>query len=132
MTATLTRPNPNQLGSFGKYISLVPAGDIAFILDAQRASVEALLKQLPEQESLLRHPPYTWTIREVVGHLTDVERIFACRALRLARGDATPLPSFDENAYVNAARFNRWTLGELLKRVCRGARGDNLFVATNG
>ena len=82
-------------------------------------------EQVPELERLLSHlddaaarsayAPGKWSIKEVVGHLADIERIFAYRLLRIARGDATPLPGFDENAYVPAGRFDERPLGALLE-----------------
>jgi hypothetical protein len=61
------------------------------------------------------HPPYTWTIKQVVGHLTDSERVFGYRALRFARGDSTALSGFDENAYAAAARHDRVPLESLAR-----------------
>jgi hypothetical protein len=110
----IARPDPALFGPFGRYMSLIPDGDILHLLDAQLRDAHNLLKDLPEKESLALHAPYMWTVREVIGHITDAERIFAYRALRFARGDATPLPSFDENAYVRAAKFNHWPLPELV------------------
>jgi hypothetical protein len=99
---------------YGKYVALVPEADVLAALDEQLKELLALLRAVPEGESGVRHPPYTWSIKEVVGHLTDTERIFGYRALRFARGDATPLPGFDENAYARAAEFDRRPLGALV------------------
>jgi hypothetical protein len=103
-----------MFGPFGRYISEVPDGDVLGFLEGQRREALKLLQSLPEKESLVLHAPYTWTLREVMGHITDAERIFAYRALRFGRGDGTPLPSFDENAYVQAANFNQWPFDEVL------------------
>ena len=65
-------------------------------------------------DPLLRYAPGKWTLKEVLGHLTDDERIFAYRALCIARGDTHPLESFDENAYVAGANFNDRSVGNLL------------------
>jgi hypothetical protein len=97
----------------GKYVSLVPEDDVLAALKSQLAETLALLRGAPESEANRRHPPYTWSIKEVVGHLTDCERVFGYRALRFARGDATPLPGFDENAYARAAESDRRTLADL-------------------
>jgi hypothetical protein len=99
---------------FEKYIALVPEGDVLAVLQGQLTETLAFLRSIPEPEGNRRHPPFTWSIKEVVGHLTDTERIFGYRALRFARGDATPLPGFDENAYVRAAEFDRRALGDLV------------------
>jgi hypothetical protein len=99
----------------GGYVALVPEDDIMTVLEEQLAELLALLRPVSEDQGNVRHPPYTWSIKEVVGHLTDGERIFGCRALRFARGDATPLPGFDENTYARAGNFDRCRLGELVE-----------------
>jgi DinB superfamily len=96
------------------YLALVPEDDILAAMEAQLAEMLALLRAVPEAQGGQRHPPYTWSVKEVVGHLTDTERIFGYRALRFARGDATPLPGFDENTYVPAAEFDRSPLSGLV------------------
>ena len=63
------------------------------------------------------HDPYTWTIRQVIGHLIDAERVFAYRALRFAMGDATPLPGFDQDAYVAAADYSQVPLQNLAEEM---------------
>src|SRR5437762_13920653 len=68
-----------------------------------------------------------WSIKEIVGHLTDVERIMAYRALRIARGDTTPLPGFDENAYVPVAKFDARSLPDLVGEL-RTARAATLAL----
>ena len=98
---------------FSRYTKLVPDGDALAALVGQVADTLALLRGVPDDQAGVLHPPYTWTIRQVVGHLIDGERVFAYRALRFARGDATPLPGFDENAYAAAAESDRIPLAEL-------------------
>jgi hypothetical protein len=110
------RPETGEYGAaFGKYIGLTPDGDVREFLKSQLAEATALLRSVPESDSLVLHAPYTWTLRQVLGHIIDAERIFGCRALRIARNDATPLPSFDENDYVKFADFNQYPLQELLE-----------------
>jgi hypothetical protein len=109
-------PAPTEFGSdFGKYIRLVPAGDVLEFLSAQHDELIRLLSPLTPDQSLLYHAPYTWSIRQVVGHMSDCERVFGYRALRLARQDATPLPGFDEQAFMQAANFDRWSLPDLVE-----------------
>src|SRR5262249_8083458 len=71
----------------------------------------------PGAEGPARPPPYTWSIKEVVGHLADTERVMGYRALRFARGDATPLPGFDENEYAKIANFDRLPLPALVSEL---------------
>jgi DinB superfamily len=99
---------------YAKYVSLVPDAEIVSALATQLEEMRRFLGAIPEAQGNLRHPPYTWSIKEVVGHLTDSERVFGYRALRFARGDATPLPGFDENVYARAAEFDRLPLGDLV------------------
>jgi hypothetical protein len=109
------RPHSTEYAPYyERYVALVPEEDIRAVLEAQLAEVLALLGAVPEARGGERHPPYTWSVKEVVGHLTDAERVYGYRALRFARGDATPLPGFDENAYVRAAEFDRSPLRDLV------------------
>ena len=85
------------------------------ILEGNLQETLATLQPLGEEHASHRYAPGKWTLREVIGHLTDAERVFAYRALRIARGDATPLPGFDHDAYVRAARFERRLLAEILE-----------------
>ena len=96
------------------YVDLVPEEDIITTLEQQLAEVLALLGPVAEDVGNVRHAPYTWSVKEVVGHLIDCERIFGCRALRFARGDATPLPGFDENVHARAAESDRCRLCDLV------------------
>src|SRR5689334_2824348 len=108
------RPDPSEYAPYySKYLAHVPEDDILTALGEQMESTLALLRAAPEAKASVRHPPYAWTVKDVVGHLTDCERVFGYRALRIARGDATPLPGFDENAYARAAGADRVPLGDL-------------------
>ena len=120
MTATAadsraTRPAPDEFAPYyGTYISKVPDGDIVRTMQAQISDTAAFLRNLPESRHGHRYAPGKWSIREVVGHLCDAERVFSYRALRFARGDATPLPGFDENEFMKQARLDERTLASLL------------------
>jgi hypothetical protein len=109
------RPDATEYAApFGKYVQLVPGDDIQVFLAHQLAEMLGSLSGLEERESLVLHAPYTWTIKQVVGHIIDCERVFGHRALWIARSEKTPLASFDENAFMQAASFNRWPFEELL------------------
>lgn len=99
---------------YEKYISLVPAGDIVAILATQLEDTLIPIRELTEEQARFAYAPDKWTVKEVIGHIADAERIFAYRALRIGRGDATPLASFDENAFVPPGRFNDRPLASLL------------------
>lgn len=97
---------------YAKYVALV-GPDALEALVSQARSTAALLAATPESLGDHRHAPAKWTVKDVVGHLADAERVFAYRALRVGRGDTTDLPGFDEDAYVPAGRFDRRTLADL-------------------
>jgi hypothetical protein len=110
----MPRPNPDEYASYDvNYVALVPEEDILAALRSESAATRAFLGGVPEGEAGRKHPPYTWTVREVVGHMIDTERIFGYRALRIARGDETPLAGFDENAYAVTAESDRRPLADL-------------------
>ena len=85
------------------YIDQVPKGDIREILRAQAAETTALLRSIPDEKSLYRYAPDRWSIRELVSHMNDTERVFVLRAFWFARGFDSPLPSFDQNIAVSTA-----------------------------
>lgn len=114
MTAAVTRPDASEYAPYyGTYVGKVPEGDLLHILEHQHRDTQALLSGLSEAKALHRYAPGKWSVKEVVGHLTDAERVFSYRALRFARGDAKPLQGFDENAWVPAGKFDARPLADL-------------------
>lgn len=110
----IPRPDASEyLPYYGKYIALVPDGDLVEMLRTNLDETLALVRGLPESRGGHRYGPDKWSIREVLAHVIDAERIFAYRALRIARGDTTPLPGFDENAYAAASEADARTLADL-------------------
>src|SRR6476620_2194115 len=99
---------------FGRYISLVPAGDLIEIMTTQIATLRALLEPVGEKGAGYSYAPGKWTVREVVGHLTDTERVFSYRATAFSRGDTQPLPSFDQVAWTPFGQYDSRTLADLL------------------
>jgi len=85
------------------YIDQVPAGDICQILARQAADTLTLLRAIPEERSLYRYAPDKWSMRQLVSHVNDAERVFVFRALWFARGFDTPLPSFDQDVAISGA-----------------------------
>ncbi len=111
------RPEPSECpGYFQHYVDLVPGDDVQATLESGAEKSLSLYRSISKENSLLRYAPGKWTIREVLGHVTDSERIFTYRALCIARGDQTPLPGFDENVFVQSANFNAHEWGELIEQ----------------
>lgn len=125
MPARLHRPRPPEYNErFREEILSVPdADDFAELLRTQVEDTARLVAEFGEENASVRYAPDKWTVREVIGHLSDVERILGYRALRIARGDLTVLPGFDENAYVPAAAFEKRSLESVMAefRAVRGA-----------
>jgi hypothetical protein len=92
----------------------VPSGDVVARLRRQIAETAALLRPLDETQARHRYAPGKWRVIEVLGHLADTERVMAYRALRVARGDETPMAGFDENVYVPAGEFERRPISDVL------------------
>jgi len=110
------RPLDDEFAPYAKSdIDYVAGDDAIETLASQGREVSALLQSLGE-ESIRgrRYAPGKWTVKEIVGHLIDDERIFAYRALCVARGDTRPLPGFDENEYVAATNFESQSLTNLI------------------
>ena len=119
MTTTLrSRPEATEFAPFyGRYVDAVPDGDIVAVLREGGRELAGVLAAIPASREGFRYAEGKWSVREVMGHLIDAERIFAYRALRIARGDTTPLASFDENAYVSASDSDSRTLRELAEEL---------------
>jgi uncharacterized protein (TIGR03083 family) len=109
------RPAADEYASFfAGYVERVPDGDILSILQAQLDTTQALLAPLSPEQAQARPKPDDWNIHEVLGHITDGEQHFVYRALRIARGDTTPLPGFEQDDYVRMARSAERSLEDLL------------------
>ena len=113
-SSTSSRPEATEYKPYyGKYISMVPEAEAIPALESQIKAALALLRTIPESKGDHRYGPEKWTIKEVIGHVIDAERVFAYRAMRFARNDQTELPGFDENAYVPAGAFGTRTIADL-------------------
>src|SRR5262245_34923436 len=116
MTSTIPRPAAGEFApSYAGYIAEIPAGGNPLeLLASQIESVPGLLATVPESRATYRYAPEKWSIKEVLGHLCDSERVFAYRLMRIARGDTTPLPGFEEEAFVRGAEFDARPLADIL------------------
>ena len=108
------RPGPGEYAThYAKYVDLVPEGELLAHLAIQARHLEALLGGLDETRAAFRYAPGKWSVKELVNHVIDCERIFAYRLLRIARGDQTPLAGFEQDGYVAAGRADARTLEDL-------------------
>ncbi len=92
----MKRPEATEYPEYyASYISKVPGTDVLGILESQRLQMVQLFAGRSDRDGSFRYAPGKWTVKEVLGHVTDCERIYCYRALRIARGDQTPLPGFE-------------------------------------
>lgn len=110
----MTLPSEECPAYFNAYLALVDE-NILKEMEQQLISYPSFIGQIPKDKETYRYAPEKWTIKEVIGHITDTERILANRALRIARNDQTPIPGFDENAYVVATVFNAKEIRHLIE-----------------
>src|ERR1051325_11705401 len=102
----MKRPEPNEYPHFYKnYVDLVPSNDIIRELGKQVMDIQAVIAEIPEEKENFAYAEGKWTIKEIIGHIIDTERVLGYRAMRFARKDKTPLPGYDENKYVANSTF---------------------------
>ena len=128
---SVPRPGPDESAPFYHgYIAEVSGEAIGSLLVSQLEELERMVAPLDDAAARYRYAPGKWSVKEVLGHLADAERIFSYRMLRIGRGDTTALPGFDENGYVPAGDFDgrplAATIGEL-----RAVRQATLALADN-
>ena len=124
----MTRPEANECAPYyNTYISQVPEGDIIEILGKQLEETVHLLKDISEEKVLYRYAPDKWSVKELIGHVIDAERVFAYRALNIARNDKSELPGMEQDDYVKFARFDDLLLTDLLEEF-RHVRQANISL----
>jgi uncharacterized damage-inducible protein DinB len=117
-TLLIPRPQADEAAPFYQgYIAKVTDDDLGAQFRAQLLEIQQLFEDVTDAAALARYTEGKWSIKEILGHLSDTERIFGYRLLRIARGDATPLSGFDENAYVPAGSFDQRALATLLEEL---------------
>jgi hypothetical protein len=110
------RPQPGENAVYyDRYISLVEGNDILGALDEQRRQTLLLLCGRPESDGDIRYAPGKWSLKEVIGHLNDTERVMSYRALRIARADQTPMEGFEQDDYVRNGSFGERPLSDLIE-----------------
>ena len=126
----MKRPETDEFATYyEKYISLVE-GDCIPVLDAQSAELRAVFSALPEEKGTFAYADGKWTIKEVLSHLIDGERMFAYRILRISRGDETPIEGFEQDGYIENSNANNRSFAELLDEFDLQRR-SNLLLFNN-
>ena len=131
MSLALPRPAPSEHAEYyRRYVDLVPDGDIVLTLKEQLAETLAPLEKLSEDQETYRYADGKWSLREVIGHLIDVERLFAFRALCMARQDGVSLPGMDQNVWAANNNADARPLADLTKEWITVRRGVVHMFAT--
>jgi hypothetical protein len=123
------RPQAGEYNSYyGRYIDLATEDDVVAALDAQSHETAALLGGISEQQAAHRYEPGKWSVKQLVGHVIDSERIFAYRTLRIARGDTTPLPGFEQDPYVATAASDDRPISDLAEEFAAVRKANVLML----
>jgi hypothetical protein len=125
---TLSRPDASEYKAYyHTYVDPIADQNALELLSTQKNALEPL-RAIDESRALYRYAPGKWSVKEVIGHVTDAERIFSYRLLRIGRGDKTPLASFDQEPYIDTAHFDRFPITDIIDAF-RTTRDATLSVA---
>jgi uncharacterized damage-inducible protein DinB len=114
-TMCIAPPRPDEyFHYYHQYISKAPAKDFLCVFEDQVRQLRQELGNLSDDQVNCLHVPYTWTLKQVIGHLIDVERIFSYRMLRIASGDQTPIPGYEQDSYVDSRNYQSVSMTSLL------------------
>lgn len=124
------RPAPGEYPEFfERYISLLTHDTVVPVLNAQASAMHDALSGLSDERAAWRYAPEKWSVRELLGHVIDTERVFGYRALAIARGETYSLPSFDENAYAAIAGHDRAPIDQLAEEFATLRRSHVLMLS---
>lgn len=127
----MNRPEPNEYAEYyNNYISKVEGNGVMPMLETQAAELRSAMSPLPEDKGTFAYDEGKWTIKEVLSHLIDGERIFAYRILRISRGDETPIEGFEQDGYIATSNANNRPFAELLEEF-ELQRKSNLLLLKN-
>lgn len=125
----MQRPEPTEyIPYYEHYVSLVPKGDILKIFEDQLAEVRAFVESVPAEKETYRYAPGKWSLRQVLSHVVDTERIFAYRACCIARGETQALTGYDQDLFERNSETARRTLRDLLEELEHQRRGNILLL----
>lgn len=124
----MMRPEKGEYAEYyDRYVSLVEESDILAVLENQQVELRDFFQNITEEKSHYAYAEDKWTIKEVIGHLTDGERIFAYRALRISRADQTPIEGFEQDDYIKNSNFNGTPLAELTDELLLNLKANLIF-----
>ncbi len=124
----MSRPEKGEYAEYyDRYISLVEETDIVAVLENQQSELHEFFQKITEEKSHYAYGAAKWTIKEVIGHLSDGERIFSYRALRISRADKTPIEGFEQNGYIENSNFNNTPLSELTAELLYVRKANLIF-----
>lgn len=127
----MRRPNPGEYSpGFARYVDLVPEEDIVSAMERQSSEMQKVLSGIDDVRAAHRYADEKWTVREVIGHIIDTERILSYRGLCIARGEQQPLPGFDENDYNRHAGYESWKIGDVAEEYAL-VRRSNIVLYKN-
>ena len=125
----MNRPEKSEYGEYyDRYISQVADGDVKEVLARQPATLKELFASVTEDRGTFAYDEGKWTLKEVLSHLIDGERIFAYRMLRISRGDETPIEGFEQDGYIENSNANNRTFAELLDEFDLQRRSNMLLI----
>lgn len=127
----MNRPEINEFAPYyNNYISLVEGDDVMQVLNAQVAEIRSIFANVPEDKGTNAYAEGKWTIKELLSHLIDGERIFAYRILRISRGDKTPIEGFEQDDYIENSNANSRSFADLIGEF-EAQRQSNLHMVNN-
>jgi hypothetical protein len=124
----MNRPEKTEYDPYyERYVSLVEDGDIIGTLGAQSTHLQDIFTGVPEEKGEFRYAEGKWSIKELLGHLIDGERMFAYRMFRISRGDETPIEGFEQDGYIENAHSNERSFADLLEEFSLLRRANMIF-----
>jgi len=110
----MKRPESTEYAPYyGRYVDLVTENDVVAAMEKQAGETAKILGGIDEKRSAFRYAPDKWSIKEMIGHVADGERVFAYRALSFARDDKNALPGFEQDDWMKTSNFDRWSFADL-------------------
>ena len=127
----MNRPETNEFAPYyNNYISLIDGDGVMSVLNSQTNEIRSMLTNVPEEKGAFAYEAGKWTIKELLSHLIDGERIFAYRVFRISRGDKTPLEGFEQDDYIENSNANNRSFADLLDEFDL-QRQSNLLMVNN-